>query len=154
MVGSRRIDKSPEPWSSTGRRLAGTSTNFKTRTANRSHRRPRLTNRLEGPSHLAASHHRIKTDTGKQRQPDFGIATTIPTPGGKTRRPWMFRVLSQQHSAYREVVYRYRTDNRIAVTRNIFDYLVGKPTRSASAASSVANMAIITAKRPRGPTRS
>jgi len=76
-----------------------------------------LTAISKGPSHLAASPCAASgTIPAKNCSPDFGIAATIATPGEKTRRPWMFRVLSQQHSAYREVVYRFRTDNRIAVT--------------------------------------
>ncbi|MCA9067086.1 MAG: IS21 family transposase, partial [Planctomycetaceae bacterium] len=73
---------------------------------------------------------RIETEPGEELQIDFGTAAPIVTPEGKTRRPWMLRlVLSHSRKAYSEVVYRQTTDNFIAVIENAFEYFGGVPRR-------------------------
>ena len=73
---------------------------------------------------------RIETAPGEELQIDFGTAAPIVTADGKTRRPWMLRlVLSHSRKAYSEVVYRQTTDNFIAVIENAFEYFGGVPKR-------------------------
>lgn len=65
---------------------------------------------------------RIETDAGDELQIDFGTAALVVGPDGKSRRPWMLRlVLSHSRKAYSEVVYRQTTDNFIAVIENAFE---------------------------------
>ena len=73
---------------------------------------------------------RIETEPGEELQIDFGTAAPIVTPEGKTKRPWMLRlVLSHSRKAYSEVVYRQTTNNFIAVIENAFEYFGGVPKR-------------------------
>ena len=73
---------------------------------------------------------RMETAPGEELQIDFGTAAPIVTAEGKTRRPWMLRlVLSHSRKAYSEVVYRQTTDNFIAVIENAFEYFGGVPKR-------------------------
>lgn len=73
---------------------------------------------------------RMETAPGEEAQIDFGTAAPVTLPDGKTRRPWMFRiVLSCSRKAYSEVVWRQTTDNFIAAIENAFHYFGGVPKR-------------------------
>ncbi len=73
---------------------------------------------------------RIETEPGEELQIDFGTAAPIIGPDGKTKRPWMLRlVLSHSRKAFSEVEYRQTTDNFIAVIENAFEYFGGVPRR-------------------------
>lgn len=73
---------------------------------------------------------RLETEPGEELQIDFGTAAPVTGPDGKTRRPWMLRlVLSHSRKAYSEVVYRQTTDNFIAIIENAFEYFGGVPRR-------------------------
>lgn len=73
---------------------------------------------------------RMEVEPGEELQIDFGTAAPIIGTGGKTRKPWMLRlVLSHSRKAYSEVVYRQTTDNFISVIENAFEYFGGVPRR-------------------------
>lgn len=73
---------------------------------------------------------RMEVEPGEELQIDFGTAAPIIRPDGKSRRPWMLRlVLSHSRKAYSEVVYRQTTDNFMAVIENAFEYFGGVPRR-------------------------
>lgn len=73
---------------------------------------------------------RMEVQPGEELQIDFGTAAPVTSPDGKTRRPWMLRlVLSHSRKAYSEVVYRQTTDNFIAIIENAFEYFGGVPKR-------------------------
>jgi len=73
---------------------------------------------------------RMEVEPGEELQIDFGTAAPIIGTDGKTRKPWMLRlVLSHSRKAYSEVVYRQTTDNFISVIENAFEYFGGVPRR-------------------------
>lgn len=73
---------------------------------------------------------RMEVEPGEELQIDFGTAAPILGADGKTRRPWILRlVLSHSRKAYSEVIYRQTTDNFIAVIENAFEYFGGVPRR-------------------------
>ena len=73
---------------------------------------------------------RMEVEPGDELQIDFGTAAPVIGTDGKTRRPWMLRlVLSHSRKAYSEVVYRQTTDNLIAIIENAFEYFGGVPRR-------------------------
>ena len=52
---------------------------------------------------------RLETPPGEEAQVDFGTGAPVIQPGGRRKRPWLFRVvLSHSRKAYSEVVY-YRS---------------------------------------------
>nr|WRX36708.1 hypothetical protein [uncultured bacterium] len=88
----------------------------------------RFVSKIQGSTPLPFR--RIETDPGEELQIDFGTAAPIIASDGKSRRPWMLRlVLSHSRKAYSEVVYRQTTDNFIAVIENAFEYFGGVPRR-------------------------
>jgi len=73
---------------------------------------------------------RLECDPGEEAQVDFGTAAPIRTADGKTRRPWVLRVvLSHSRKAYSEVVYRQTTESFIACLENAFAHFGGVPKR-------------------------
>lgn len=69
---------------------------------------------------------RIETPPAEEAQVDFGTAAPIRTADGKTRRPWVFRiVLSHSRKAYSQVVYRQTTDDFLDCLENAFHYFGG-----------------------------
>ena len=68
---------------------------------------------------------RLETAAGEEAQVDFGMAAPIKM-DGKTRRPWVFRiVLSHSRKAYSQVVYRQTTDAFLECLENAFHYFGG-----------------------------
>lgn len=73
---------------------------------------------------------RLEVEPGEEAQIDFGTAAAIRTADGKTRRPWVLRVvLSHSRKAYSEVVYHQTTDNFLRVLENAFRYFGGVPQK-------------------------
>lgn len=71
---------------------------------------------------------RIEKDPGEEAQVDFGTAAPVRTPEGKTRRPWMFRiVLSHSRKAYSEAVWHQSTEAFIGALENALHYFGGVP---------------------------
>jgi transposase len=71
---------------------------------------------------------RIETPPGEEAQVDFGTAAPIKTSDGKTRRPWVLRVvLSHSRKAYSQVVYRQTTDDFLDCLENAFHHFGGVP---------------------------
>jgi transposase len=73
---------------------------------------------------------RMETLPGEEAQVDFGTGAPVRTPEGKTRRPWVFRiVLSYSRKAYSEAVWRQTTEAFIQCLENAFRYFGGVPKR-------------------------
>jgi transposase len=73
---------------------------------------------------------RLETLPGEEAQVDFGTGAPIRTPEGKTRRPWIFRiVLSYSRKAYSEVVCRQSSESFIQCLENAFHHFGGVPKR-------------------------
>ena len=73
---------------------------------------------------------RMEVLPGEEAQVDFGTAAPVIDRDGKTRRPWMFRiVLSHSRKGYSEAVWRQSTDNFIAALENAFEHFGGVPKR-------------------------
>jgi transposase len=71
---------------------------------------------------------RLETLPGEQAQVDFGTGAAILQPDGKSRRPYVFRVvLSFSRKAYSEVVYRQTTENFLRCLENAFWHFGGVP---------------------------
>jgi len=71
---------------------------------------------------------RLEVAPGEQAQIDFGAGAPVRTPEGRTRRPWVFRiVLSCSRKAYSEVVWRQTTEAFITALENAFTYFGGVP---------------------------
>ena len=88
----------------------------------------RFVARLRGRAELPFR--RLETPAGEEAQVDFGTGAPVRMPEGKTRRPWVFRiVLSYSRKAYSEVVYRQSTESFIQCLENAFRYFGGAPQR-------------------------
>jgi len=73
---------------------------------------------------------RLETEPGEEAQVDFGTGAMVRTADGKTRRPWVFRiVLSHSRKAYSEAVYRQSTEAFIQCLENAFWHFGGVPRR-------------------------
>jgi len=73
---------------------------------------------------------RMETLPGEEAQVDFGTGAAVRTPEGKTRRPWVFRiVLSYSRKAYSEAVWRQTTEAFLQCLENAFRYFGGAPKR-------------------------
>jgi len=73
---------------------------------------------------------RLETPPGEEAQVDFGRGAPVRTPEGKTRRPWIFRiVLSHSRKAYSEAVWRQSTEAFIQCLENAFRHFGGVPKR-------------------------
>ena len=73
---------------------------------------------------------RMEAAPGEEAQIDFGTGAPVVDADGKTRRPWLFRiVLSCSRKAYSEVVWRQTTDNFIAAIENALHCFGGCPKR-------------------------
>ena len=73
---------------------------------------------------------RMETLPGEEAQVDFGTGASIRGPDGKTRRPWVFRiVLSHSRKAYSEVVYHQTTEAFIGCLENAFHHFGGVTQR-------------------------
>jgi transposase len=71
---------------------------------------------------------RLEVAPGEQAQIDFGAGAPVRMPDGKTRRPWVFRVvLSCSRKAYSEVVWRQTTEAFITALENAFTHFAGVP---------------------------
>ena len=66
---------------------------------------------------------RLETLSGEEAQVDFGTGAPVRTPKGKTRRPWIFRiVLSYSRKAYSEAVWRQSSESLLPLPRNRFPF--------------------------------
>lgn len=73
---------------------------------------------------------RIETDPGEEAQVDFGSGALVRSDDGKTRRPWIFRiVLSYSRKAYSEAVWHQTSEVFMACLENAFSYFGGVPRR-------------------------
>ena len=73
---------------------------------------------------------RLETPPGEEAQVDFGTGATVRTSDGKTRRPWVFRiVLSHSRKAYSEAVWRQSTEAFLQCLENAFGHFGGVPKR-------------------------
>ena len=73
---------------------------------------------------------RLETLPGEEAQIDFGTGAPVRTPEGKTRRPWIFRiVLSYSRKAYSEAVWRQSSESFIQCLENAFRHFGGVPER-------------------------
>ena len=73
---------------------------------------------------------RMEVLPGEEAQVDFGTAAPVIDRDGKTRRPWMFRIVpSHSRKGYSEAVWRQSTDNFIAALENAFEHFGGVPKR-------------------------
>jgi transposase len=73
---------------------------------------------------------RLETLPGEEAQVDFGTGAPVRTPQGKTRRPWIFRiVLSHSRKAYSEAVWRQSSESFIQCLENAFRHFGGVPGR-------------------------
>jgi len=73
---------------------------------------------------------RMESLPGEEAQVDFGTGVPVRTLEGKTRRPWIFRiVLSYSRKAYSEAVWRQTTENFLQCLENAFRYFGGVPKR-------------------------
>jgi len=73
---------------------------------------------------------RLETPPGEEGQIDFGTGAPVRTPEGKTRRPWIFRiVLSYSRKAYSEAVWRQSSESFIQCLENAFGHFGGVPER-------------------------
>jgi transposase len=71
---------------------------------------------------------RLETPPGEEAQVDFGTGAPVIQPGGRRRRPWLFRVvLSHSRKAYSEAVYGQTTENFIRCLENAFWQFGGVP---------------------------
>jgi transposase len=71
---------------------------------------------------------RLEVLPGEEAQVDFGTAAPVKTPDGKTRRPWVFRiVLSHSRKAYSEAVYQQSSEAFIGALENAFRHFGGVP---------------------------
>ncbi|REJ90866.1 MAG: IS21 family transposase [Planctomycetota bacterium] len=71
---------------------------------------------------------RMEVLPGEEAQVDFGTAAPVKTPDGKTRRPWVFRiVLSHSRKAYSEAVWRQSSEAFVAALENAFRHFGGVP---------------------------
>lgn len=71
---------------------------------------------------------RLESPPGHEAQLDFGKGATIVEPGGRRRRPHLFRiVLSHSRKAYSEVVWRQDTETLIRVLENALRHFGGVP---------------------------
>jgi hypothetical protein len=65
---------------------------------------------------------------GEEAQVDFGTGARVRQAEGRTKRPYVFRiVLSHSRKAYSEVVYRQTTENFIRCLENAFWHFGGVP---------------------------
>lgn len=73
---------------------------------------------------------RLETEPGEEAQVDFGSGAPVRTADGKTRRPWIFRiVLSYSRKAYSEAVWHQSTESFIQCLENAFRYFGGSVKR-------------------------
>jgi transposase len=73
---------------------------------------------------------RMETEPGEEAQVDFGTGAPVRTADGKTRRPWVFRiVLSYSRKAYSEAVWRQSTEAFLQCLENAFRHFGGVPKR-------------------------
>lgn len=88
----------------------------------------RFVTRLQKKSKLPLR--RLETLPGEEAQVDFGTGALVRMPDGKTRRPWIFRiVLSHSRKAYSEAVWRQSTESFIQCLENAFWHFGGVPKR-------------------------
>jgi transposase len=88
----------------------------------------RFVARLQQRSELPVR--RLEVGPGEEAQIDFGSGALVRLPDGKTRRPWVFRVvLSFSRKAYSEVVWRQTTESFIGALENAFQHFGGVPQR-------------------------
>ena len=73
---------------------------------------------------------RMETSAGEEAQVDFGQGAPVRMPDGKTRRPWIFRiVLSHSRKAYSEAVWHQSTECFIQCLENGFRHFGGSVKR-------------------------
>jgi transposase len=73
---------------------------------------------------------RLECGPGEEAQVDFGAGAPVRQPGGRQRRPHVFRiVLSHSRKAYSEAVWRQTTEDFIRCLENAFRYFGGCPQR-------------------------
>lgn len=71
---------------------------------------------------------RMEVPAGEEAQVDFGTAAPVKTPDGRTRRPWVFRiVLSHSRKGYSEAVWRQSTESFVTALENAFRHFGGVP---------------------------
>jgi transposase len=71
---------------------------------------------------------RMESSPGEEIQVDFGSGAPVLRPGGKKRRPHLFRViLSYSRKAYSEVVWKQNTETFIRCLENAFRHFGGVP---------------------------
>jgi transposase len=73
---------------------------------------------------------RLETEPAEEAQVDFGTGALVRMADGKTRRPWVFRiVLCHSRKAYSEVVWHQTTEAFVQCLENAFRYFGGVPKR-------------------------
>jgi transposase len=73
---------------------------------------------------------RLETEPAEEAQVDFGTGALVRMADGKTRRPWVFRiVLCYSRKAYSEVVWHQTTEAFVQCLENAFRYFGGVPKR-------------------------
>ncbi len=73
---------------------------------------------------------RMETGPAEEAQVDFGSGAVVRAPDGKSRRPWIFRiVLSYSRKAYSEAVWRQTSEAFMACLENAFRHFGGVPQR-------------------------
>lgn len=73
---------------------------------------------------------RLETLPGEEAQVDFGTGAPVRTVDGRTRRPWIFRiVLSYSRKAYSEAVWQQSSEAFIQCLENAFRHFGGVPKR-------------------------
>ncbi len=73
---------------------------------------------------------RMETEPGEEAQVDFGSGALVRMADGKTRRPWIFRiVLSYSRKAYSEAVWQQSTESFIQCLENAFRHFGGTVKR-------------------------
>ncbi len=71
---------------------------------------------------------RMETPPGEQAQVDFGRGALVEVPGGKRRRPHVFRiVLSFSRKGYSEAVWKQTTESFVRCVENAFWHFGGVP---------------------------
>ena len=72
---------------------------------------------------------RLESQPGEEMQVDFGLgAPIVETPGGRSRRSWVFRVvLSHSRKGYSEAVYRQDTETFLRCLENALRSFGGVP---------------------------
>ncbi len=73
---------------------------------------------------------RMETEPAEEAQVDFGSGAPVRSADGKTRRPWIFRiVLSYSRKAYSEAVWHQSSESFIQCLENAFRYFGGSVKR-------------------------